>query len=451
MNPNTIFRRKLYKKLLEWKLENQGRTSILIEGARRVGKSTLARQFAKNEYKSFIMIDFSKVSARIKRLFDDVSDLDMLFTQLQFEFGVVLHDRESVIILDEIQLCPPARQAVKHLVSDGRYDYIETGSLISIQRNVRDILIPSEEDSIKMYPLDFEEFLWALGDIHIPELLRSILHRRSPLGQVGHRKMMEKFRLYMLVGGMPQAVDKYLETKNLSLVDKVKRKIIQLYQSDFHKIDSSGRISILFENIPAQLFKNASRYMSYSVLGNKTSNFTEETLISELRESMTINICYHVMNPANSLAMDFNKEYFKMFICDTGLFVTLAFWNKDFTENVIYQKIMHDKLDVNLGYVFENVVAQILVSSGKKLFYYTFQAPHRHLYEVDFLISEGHKIKPLEVKSSGYRAHASLDAFCEKYSRKITDPVVIYSKDLKLENGYTYLPVYLLPFLVEQS
>ena len=450
MAENIIFKRKLYRKLLHWKQESNGESSILIEGARRVGKSTLARQFAKNEYKSFIFIDFSNVKSDVKRLFEDVSNLDMLFTQLQFEYGVQLYKRESVIVLDEIQLCPPARQARKHLVADGRYDYIETGSLISITKNVKNILIPSEEDSVNMYPLDFEEFLYALGDTTTSSLLRNVIQQPAPLGQVGHRKMMELFRLYMLIGGMPQAVSKYIETRNMTLVDGIKRKIIKLYLSDFHKIDGTGRISRLFEDIPAQLLKNNSRYMPRTVIGSKISEKAEDSYISELASSMTVNMCYHTANPANGLAMDYDKDYFKMFVGDTGLFITLAFYDKEFTDNIIYQKLLHDKLDVNLGYVFENVVAQMLAAAGKKLFYYTFPAPHKHIYEIDFLLSDGHKIRPIEVKSAGYNTHSSIDAFCDKYPKKIKTPTIIYAKDYKAEAPYTYMPIYLLPFMAEK-
>lgn len=448
MDKEIIFRRKAYDKLRQWKAESNGQTALLIEGARRVGKSTLARTFAENEYKSFILIDFSNVSDDVKRLFDNVTNLDMLFTQLQFEYGVQLVERDSLIVLDEVQLYPRARQAIKHLVADSRYDYIETGSLISIKRNVRDILVPSEEDSIKMNPMDFDEFLWALGHETTATLLREIAMKRKPLGQAAHRKMMEFFRLYMLVGGMPQAVSKYLQTKNLAEVDNIKRKILKLYDTDFHKFDQSGKTGRLYNDIPAQLLKNKSRYMPASVIGTKEPKDSEEAMISELEESMTVNICYHTTNPANGLAMDYDKDYFKMYVLDTGLFVTLAFYDKDFPDNAIYRKLLYDKLDVNLGYVFENVVAQIIVASGRKLFYYTFPSPNRHTYEVDFLIAEGHKIRPLEVKSAGYKSHASLDAFCEKYSSKITSPTVVYAKDFSVE-GYTYLPVYLLPFILE--
>ncbi|MDE6495549.1 MAG: AAA family ATPase [Duncaniella sp.] len=444
-----IFKRKLYSRILQWKEQSNGRTALLIEGARRVGKSTLAEEFARNEYESYLLLDFSKASARVNALFNDISDLDTLFMQLQFEFHVRLTPRKSVIIFDEVQFNPRARQAIKHLVADGRFDYIETGSLISISKNVKDILIPSEEESISMYPLDFEEFRWALGDTATPELLREAIKRGKPLGDVAHRQLMRDFRLYMLVGGMPQAVNEYINTLNLSSVDRIKRNIIRLYESDFRKIDNSGRIGRLFDDIPAQLSRNISRYMPHSLLGNLTKE-KEDSFISELAASMTVNVCYHTTDPSNGLAMDYDKDYFKLFVGDTGLFVTLAFKDKEFTENIIYQKLLSDKLEANLGYLYENVVAQILTATGRKLFYYTFPTDKsRHLYEVDFLISDKDKIDPIEVKSSGYKAHASLDAFCQKYSGKIKTPFIVYTKDMTKEGIIRYLPVYMLPFIDE--
>lgn len=442
-----IFKRKLYDRLLQWKNEENGATAILIEGARRVGKSTLAREFGKNEYDSFIEIDFSKASPKIHQLFEDISNLDSLFMQLQFEYNVSLIPRKSLIIFDEIQFCPKARQAIKHLVADGRFDYIETGSLISISKNVKDILIPSEEDHIKMCPMDFEEFLWALGDTATPGLLRQALQARMQLDGA-HRTLMRKFRLYLLIGGMPKAVSEYLETNDLLRVDKVKRAIINLYLADLKKIDESGRLSRIFEDVPAQLNRKLSRYMLHPVIGD-TDQTKEDTLISELSASMIVNMCYHTADPANGLALDYDKDYFKLYVGDTGLFVTLAFWDKDVADNEIYEKLLSDKLSANLGYVYENAVAQILVSSGRKLFYYTFPSDNRHLYEVDFLISNGSKVSPIEVKSSGYKTHKSLDEFVRKYSAKSKDPIVVYTKDFHKEGIVTFLPVYMLPFYLE--
>lgn len=443
-----IFKRKLYDKLLEWKNNRHGKTAVLIEGARRVGKSTLTKQFAENEYESYVMIDFSIVRDDVLELFNHIDDLDYFFLQLQFRLGVSLKERKSLIIFDEVQKCPKARQAIKHLVADGRYDYIETGSLISIKKNVKDILIPSEEEKLFLYPMDYEEFKWALGDNTAIPQLKMLFDKKLSLGDAVTRKLMRDFRIYMVVGGMPQAVDTYIETNNLMEVDRVKRNIIQLYEDDFYKIDSSGRLSMLFDAIPAQLNSNASRYQVASAIGNNTDSEKVLQLISELRESMTINMAYHANDPAvgMSLAMDLNK--YKMYIGDTGLFITLAFKDKDFTENIIYQKLMSDKLDTNLGYVYENMVAQMLTATGNRLFYYTFPTETgKHNYEIDFLLSRGNKICPIEVKSSGYKRHASLDAFCKKFSSRILQRYIIYTKDLQKDEQTLFLPVYLTQFL----
>lgn len=443
-----IFKRKLYDKLLEWKNNRHGKTAVLIEGARRVGKSTLTKQFAENEYESYVMIDFSIVRDDVLELFNHIDDLDYFFLQLQFRLGVSLKERKSLVIFDEVQKCPKARQAIKHLVADGRYDYIETGSLISIKKNVKDILIPSEEEKLFLYPMDYEEFKWALGDNTAIPQLRMLFDKKLSLGDAVTRKLMRDFRIYMVVGGMPQAVDTYIETNNLMEVDRVKRNIIQLYEDDFYKIDSSGRLSMLFDAIPAQLNSNASRYQVASAIGNNTDSEKVLQLISELRESMTINMAYHANDPAvgMSLAMDLNK--YKMYIGDTGLFITLAFKDKDFTENIIYQKLMSDKLDTNLGYVYENMVAQMLTATGNRLFYYTFPTETgKHNYEIDFLLSRGNKICPLEVKSSGYKRHASLDAFCKKFSSRVQQRYIIYTKDLQKDEQTLFLPVYLTQFL----
>lgn len=421
---------------------------MLIEGARRVGKSTLARQFAQNEYESYVMIDFSIVKKDILELFDSIADLDYFFLQLQFRLGVSLKERKSLIIFDEVQMCPKARQAIKHLVADGRYDYIETGSLISIRKNVKDIVIPSEEEKMILHPLDYEEFKWALGDTTTIPQMRMIFEKRLSMGDAVTRKLMRDFRLYMAVGGMPQAVCEYLETNNLMDVDRVKRGIIQLYEDDFYRIDQSGRISMLFDAIPAQLSSNASRFQVASALGDNVDSEKTLQLISELRESKTINMAYHANDPAVGMPLSIDLKKYKMFVADTGLFITLAFKDKDFTENVIYQKLLSDKLDANLGYVYENVVAQMLTAAGNKLFYYTFPtSTGKHNYEIDFLLSRGNKVCPIEVKSSGYKRYASLDAFCEKFSSRVLQRYLIYTKDLHKDEQTLMLPIYLAQFL----
>lgn len=443
-----IFKRKLYDKLLEWKNNRHGKTAVLIEGARRVGKSTLTKQFAENEYESYVMIDFSIVRDDVLELFNHIDDLDYFFLQLQFRLGVSLKERKSLVIFDEVQKCPKARQAIKHLVADRRYDYIETGSLISIKKNVKDILIPSEEEKLFLYPMDYEEFKWALGDNTAIPQLRMLFDKKLSIGDAVTRKLMRDFRIYMVVGGMPQAVDTYIDTNNLMEVDRVKRNIIQLYEDDFYKIDSSGRLSMLFDAIPAQLNSNASRYQVASAIGNNTDSEKVLQLISELRESMTINMAYHANDPGVGMSLVMNLNRYKMYIGDTGLFITLAFKDKDFTENIIYQKLMSDKLDTNLGYVYENMVAQMLTATGNRLFYYTFPTETgKHNYEIDFLLSRGNKICPIEVKSSGYKRHASLDAFCKKFSSRILQRYIIYTKDLQKDEQTLFLPVYLTQFL----
>ena len=442
-----MFRRKIYDKLLEWKTESDGRTALLIEGARRVGKSTVVEEFAKNEYESYILIDFSRASKAVKELFEDISDLDYLFLQLQLQYKVDLHERRSLIIFDEVQQCPLARQAIKALVADHRYDYVETGSLISIKRNVKDILIPSEERKISMYPMDHEEFLWAVGDITTIPLLKKVFDSGKPVGAQIHRKLMRDFRLYMLVGGMPQAVNEYIETNNFRKVDQIKRDILNLYEDDFKKIDPTGKLSSLFDAIPAQLNKNASRYQVSSVLnGERAENILES--IAELKDSKTVLVSYHANDPNAGMSNNKDLGKFKLFLSDTGLFTTLMFKDRDFTENIIYEKLLNDKLSANLGYLYENVVAQILTANGNALFYHTFMNEStRRNYEIDFILARKNKVCPIEVKSSGYKTHASLDAFSRKFSDRILDKYLIYTKDFAKDEDIFCLPIYLVQFL----
>ena len=423
-----IFKRKIYDELLRWKRTDEGRTAVLIQGARRVGKSTIAEEFATNEYDTHILVDFAACSSEIRDLFNDVSDINRIFMRLQFEYGIELKERRSAIIFDEVQLAPKARQAIKYLVKDGRYDYIETGSLISIRKNVKDILIPSEEVKLHMYPMDYEEFKWALGDTATIKLLQGCFHDRTPLGDATNRKLMRDFRLYMLIGGMPQAVASYLETNNLEKVDSVKR-------------------SKMFHQIPAQLTSNANRYLAWSATDGKRNSELAE-IISEIKESMVVNMAYHANDPGAGMALHQAPDKYKMFAGDTGLFVTLAFWDRKFTDNTIYHKLLSDKLSADLGYVYENVIAQMLKAAGHELYYYTFPTESgKHNYEVDFLIAETDKVSPIEVKSSGYKAHASLDAFCRKFSARIKNKYLIYTKDMRKEEDMLYLPVYMTMFL----
>ena len=442
-----IFKRKIYDELLQWKRTDEGRTAVLIQGARRVGKSTIAKEFAENEYETHILVDFAACSVEIRELFNDVSDLNRIFMRLQLEYSVELKERKSVIIFDEVQLAPKARQAIKYLVKDGRYDYMETGSLISIRKNVRDILIPSEEVKLHMFPMDYEEFRWALGDTTTIRLLQGCFHDKTSLGDATNCKLMRDFRLYMLVGGMPQAVVVYLETNNLEKVDSVKRSIITLYEDDFNKIDPTGNASKMFRQIPAQLTNNANRYLAWSATDG-TRNSVLAEIISEIKESMVVNMAYHANDPSAGMALHQDPNKYKMFTGDTGLFVTLAFWDRKFTDNTIYHKLLSDKLSTDLGYVYENVVAQMLKAAGHELYYYTFPTESgKHNYEVDFLIADGDKVSPVEVKSSGYKAHTSLDAFCMKFSSRIRNKYLVYTKDLRKDGDVLYLPVYMTMFL----
>ncbi len=440
-----IFKRKLYDRLLEWKRSQNGKTAVLVEGARRVGKSTLVEQFARNEYESYILIDFNEASDEVKSLFKNLMNKDFIFLQLQSFYNVVLKERKSVIVFDEVQNCPLARQAIKYLVKDGRYDYIETGSLISIKKNTKDITIPSEEERFTLYPMDYEEFRWALGDEATVPLLRTFYEKRLPLDKV-HRDKLRDFRLYMLVGGMPQAVDAYIETNNFSIVDHIKRGIIKVYLEDFQKLDETGRLEAMFREIPSQLSQNSNRYKAFSVLGD-TNNGKLLELLKDLDDSKTALFSYHSSDPNVGMSLTKDVSKYKIFCADTGLFVTLAFWDKDYTENVIYQRLLNDKLSTNLGYVYENVVAQMLTASGNKLFYYTWSKDENHYYEIDFLLSRGTKLNPIEVKSSGYRSHKSLDVFCQKFSHIVEKRYLIYTKDLLKDEETLLVPVYMTQFL----
>lgn len=448
-----IFKRKIYSKLKEWKKEANGNYALLIEGARRVGKSTVVEEFAKSEYSKYILIDFSVVSTEVKNLFDDLSDLNSFFSMLQLYFHTDLETRNSLIIFDEVQLYPKARQAIKVLVKDGRYDYIETGSLISIKKNVQDILIPSEEKKITMYPMDYEEFLWALNDTSTMPLLKTFFDSSKPFGDDLNRKLMKNFRLYMLVGGMPQAVNTYINTYNFRKVDEVKRSIIDLYEDDFKKIDSTGRLSLIFEAIPSQLNKNSKGFQIKKIINSyDTSEDTLLGLISELKDSKVVNLAYHSNDPNVGLSSYKDLNRYKIYMGDTGLFVTLQFKDKDFTDNIIYEKLLNNSLSTNLGYLYENAVAQILTSSGNELFYYTFyNETQKRNFEIDFLITKKNKICPIEVKSSNYKSHASLDEFTKKYSSRILNRYIIHTKDLSKEQDILCLPIYLTQFISDKK
>ena len=440
-----LFKRKLYDRLLEWKRVQNGMSAILLEGARRVGKSTLVELFAKNEYESYILIDFNEASEDVKSLFNNLMNMDYIFLQLQAIYNVVLKKRKSVIVFDEVQNCPPARQAIKYLVKDGRYDYIETGSLISIKKNTKNITLPSEEERATLYPMDYEEFRWAMGDEATVPVLRTFYEQRIPLDRAFREKIRD-FRLYMLVGGMPQAVEAYLETNNFSMVDLAKRSILRIYQDDFQKLDPTGRLETLFMEIPSQLSQTSNRYKPYAVLGDVDEDKLIE-LMKDLEDSKTVLFSYHSNDPNVGMSLTKDISKYKIFCADTGLFVTLAFWDKDRTENVIYQKLLNDKLSTNLGYIYENVIAQTLAASGNKLFYYTWPKDNNHNYEIDFLLSHGSKLCPIEMKSSGYKTHKSLDMFCEKFSARVGERYLIYTKDYGQDGTTTLLPVMMTMFL----
>ena len=443
-----VFKRKIYEKMLEWKRSRDGATALLIKGARRVGKSTIAEEFARNEYESYIVVDFADAPKAVWDAVDNISDRNNFFMQLQFIYGVTLHERRSAIIFDEIQKCPAARQAIKYLVKDHRYDFIETGSLLSIKKNTKDIVIPSEETRLTMYPMDYEEFRWALGDSATLPLLQTAFTDKRSFGDALTRQLMRDLRLYMLVGGMPQAVETYLNTTNLAAVDAKKREIVELYNDDFKKIDPSGKITRLFSAIPSQLSKNASRFQATSVLGRSEDKDTMDELLNDLEDSLTVNFAHHADDPNIGMPMHTSYDQYKLFVGDTGLFITLAFWDKAVTENVIYQKLLTDKLSAELGYVYENLVAQMLTAAGNRLFYHTWPTESgKHNYEIDFILSRGSKICPIEVKSSGYKTHASLDAFKAKFSSRIGQNYLVYTKDLRKDGEILLVPAFMTMFL----
>lgn len=446
-----IFKRKIYDKILRWKEESQGQYALLIEGARRIGKSTITEEFAKNEYEDYLILDFANIDEDILNLFNRMSDINRFFFELQTLTGKSLPPRKSVIIFDEVQFCPKARQAIKYLVKDGRYDYIETGSLISIRKNIQNILIPSEETRISMYPMDFEEFLWAIGKRHTFEFIRHSFENLEPMGDAINRAIMRDFRLYMLVGGMPQAVNAYIDTNDFTKVDAAKRKVLELYYSDFRKIDPLGRASTIFSHIPSELSRNVMRYKIGSVIeGTKPSRLGE--LFADMADSKTVNFAFHANDPGVGLASHANFNFFKLYMGDTGLFISSIFNDNEFIDKDIYRKLLSDKLPTDLGYVYENIVAQQLVCAGHSLYYYTFKespdsVPSPKQYEIDFLISKGDKICPIEVKSSGYKAHKSLDMFSQKFSSRIRQRYLIYTKDLRKEADIICLPVYMAGLL----
>ena len=441
------FKRKVYDKLLDWKRNYADRYAVLLEGARRVGKSTIAELFAKNEYESYILIDFAKVSKNVLNCFEDISNLNIFFMRLQSTTGINLVPHKSLVIFDEVQLFPKARQAIKHMAADGRYHYLETGSLISIKKNVSDILIPSEEMKIQVMPMDFEEFSWATKAVNY-EILKQVYDSGMEMGQAVNRKLMRDLRIYMAVGGMPQAVDAYISGKNFAEIDAVKRNIIKLYEDDFKKIDKSGKISAMYKSIPAQLSKGIKRYSVSQAVGSRKSGKDDERIF-DLIDSKTVIPAYNTTDPRVSLAVTKDLSSYKLYLADTGIFVTLMFIDRPVAENEIYMKLLADKLPANLGYLYENLVAQMIAASGRELYYHTWLKPKStHYYEIDFLVAAGAKINAIEVKSSGVGKHESLTEFRKKYSKTLKDSIVLSQKDRHDENGILFLPFYLLPFVI---
>lgn len=440
-----MFKRKAYSRLLEWKKEWAGSYAALLQGARRVGKSTIVEEFAKNEYHSYILIDFSKVRKDVLALFEDVSDLDLFFTKLQSFMGKTLYRRESVVVFDEVQLAPLARQAIKHLVKDGRYDYIETGSLISIKKNVKNIVIPSEEIKIDVHPMDYEEFLWATKEDGAGTFanLKAVAASKKKLGDAVNRKLMADFQLYMAVGGMPQAVEAFVQKKNFQQIDFIKKKILELYMDDFRKIDASGRVSMIFNAVPSQLAMKRKHFMLSQAVGKKRTTKDEE-LLSDLIDSKTVMVCHNVNDPGISLAQTKSLDTYKLYLADTGLFTTMLFNDGTETNKNIYNKLLANKLPANLDYLYENAVAQAIKAMGKDLYYHTWQKDNStHSYEVDFLIQDRAKLIAVEVKSSAAKNHESIDAFSQKYSRHISRRILFSQQDTDNDKDLELKPVYM--------
>lgn len=449
-------KRKIYHQLMAWKEDGAGRTALLVDGARRVGKSYIVEQFAKVAYKSYILIDFNRVSDEVKDLFTHyLNDLDILFMYLAGYYNVKLYEHESLIIFDEVQLFPRARAAIKYLVADGRYDYIETGSLMSIKRNVKDIVIPSEERHIKMYPMDFEEFLWAMDNDMLMDIIRTHYDARKPLGQAMHRKAMDYFRQYLIVGGMPQAVDEYIRSHDFDRVDQVKRDILTLYRADIakHAEGYEMKVESIFDDIPAQLQKHEKKFKLSSL--KKEARFRDyEDALFWLDDAMIINACYNSTAPNIGLKLNMDRLTLKCYMGDTGLLISHAFDENGIVSEDIYRKLLFDKLEVNKGMIVENIVAQMLAASGHKLYFYSNSSREdkEERMEIDFLIAKSkignrHNISPIEVKSSKNYTLTSLRKFIKKFYEQTATPYVLHTGDVKEEDGIVFLPLYMTPLL----
>ncbi len=449
-------KRKIYDKIMDWKEKSNGKTALLIDGARRVGKSYIVEEFAKNNYESYILVDFNKVPDDIKNLFDNYLDnLDDLFLYLSNYYGVKLIERKSVIIFDEVQLYPKARSAIKYLVADGRYDYIETGSLVSIKENVRDILIPSEEQHIELYPLDFEEFLWALGNETLMEFIKKCFKEKNPMGDSMHRKAMDYFRKYMIIGGMPQAVLEYINTNDFSKVDQVKRNILELYRADIKR--HAGRYSLkvesIFDSIPSQLQRHEKKFKISSLYKDAKNRDLDDAFLW-LDDAMIVNRCFNTTRPNVGLSLNQDNSCMKCYMADTGLLISHSFDEKGLVDEEIYKKILFNKLEYNGGMIMENIVSQMLVASNHKLFFYSNSSRDnvQDRMEIDFLIAKKsitnrHNISPIEVKSGKNYTFNSLNKFITKYKNQLDTPYIIHTSDLKIENDIVYLPIYMLILL----
>lgn len=440
-----VLKRKIYRSFLDWKANWAGKRALLVQGARRIGKSTIVEEFAKNEYETYILINFQTDLNKVEQLFkNDISDLDTFFRNLSLLYGTRLIERKTLIIFDEVQLFPLARQSIKQLVADGRYDYIETGSLITLKQNVENILIPSEEKSINMYPLDFEEFLWAKGDEVTPDIIKDSFLNLKPLGQVAHRKVMNDFMLYVAVGGMPQAVIELIESNDFSHVDEVKRDILKLYHDDLKKLDSKYRFStaLILDAIPSELSTQSKLFRSVMLGKNRRASNTYSSY-EAIKDSMIVNIANNCTDPSVGLNRTKDYQRQKIYMGDTGLFVTAVFADSKMPiEQSIYKQLILDKPSVNIGMVIENAVAQALTASGHELLFHRFDR-----YGIDFLLTSGEKLLPIEVKSSSYSSHKSLDNFQTKYSDRVKESYVIYGKDVKREGNITFIPFYMTMFL----
>lgn len=444
-------KRKIYSRLLEWKQNDNGSCAILIDGARRVGKSYIAKEFAEKEYRSYIIIDFAHIPADVQSFFEnDKNDFDLFFNKLSAYYRTPLYPRESVIIFDEVQRYPQARELIKYLVADGRYDYIETGSLISLRMNTENIVIPSEEEHIEMFPLDFEEFLWALGDETTVPYLRECFEELRPLGQAMHQRIMNDYRQFILVGGMPQSVEAYVTTKNFEAADRVKKRILKLYRQDITKFAKGyeAKVLAIFDEMPSQLGKAEKKYNLSGI--KKGARFRDyENAFLWLTEAMVVNDCYNSTEPTVGLSMSGEHTTRKCYMADTGLLVTHSFMDDDFTDNELYRDILLDRLHVNEGMLMENIVAQELRSSGHKLYFYSRSDKNNreNNMEIDFLIRKKRKICPIEVKSGSYRKHSSLDKFKTRFKGKLGQSYILYTKDIMIKDDVVHLPIYMAMFL----